>query len=184
MKGRLKISSDGLFIFIKESEMLVYMDDEGFDEGRIKAPILRPFLMYTTALAAVWLSVLYFTFKNEDFSLLHLDVVMQFVLYVFLWLLTQIAFFFTLPTVSFGRKGFMVKGGCTNLYQKEDLAHIVYSENEGLWIETLSGREYRDRTVIFERPVYLMLMQFFPEAMASGYKDTGCSRPTNLRTTL
>lgn len=41
MKGRLKISSDGLFIFIKESEMLVYMDDEGFDEGRIKAPILR-----------------------------------------------------------------------------------------------------------------------------------------------
>ena len=33
--------------------MLVYMDDEGFDEGHIKAPILRPFLMYTTALAAV-----------------------------------------------------------------------------------------------------------------------------------
>lgn len=164
--------------------MLVYMDDEGFDEGRIKAPILRPFLMYTTALAAVWLSVLYFTFKNEDFSLLHLDVVMQFVLYVFLWLLTQIAFFFTLPTVSFGRKGVMVKDGGTHLYQKEDLAHIVYSENEGLWIETLSGREYRDRTVIFERPVYLMLMQFFPEAMASGHKDTGCSRPTNLRTTL
>ena len=31
--------------------MLVYMDDEGFDEGRIKAPILRPFFMYTTALA-------------------------------------------------------------------------------------------------------------------------------------
>lgn len=184
MKGRLKISSDGLFIFIKESEMLVFMDDEGFDEEHIKVPILRPFLMYSMFSATFMFSVLYFTFKNEDFSLLHLDVVMQFVLYVLLWLLTQIAFFFTLPTVSFGRKGFMVKGGCTNLYQKEDLAHIVYSENEGLWIETLSGREYRDRTVIFERPVYLMLMQFFPEAMASGHKDTGCSRPTNLRTTL
>ena len=69
--------------------MLVYMDDEGFDEGRIKAPILRPFLMYTTALAAVWLSVLYFTFKNEDFSLFHLDVVMQFVLYVLLWVFSK-----------------------------------------------------------------------------------------------
>lgn len=184
MKGRLKISSDGLFIFIKESEMLVFMDDEGFDEEHIKVPILRPFFMYSMFSATFMFSVLYFTFKNEDFSLLHLDVVMQFVLYVLLWLLTQIAFFSALPTVSFGRKGFMVKGGCTNLYQKEDLAHIVYSENEGLWIETLSGREYRDRTVIFERPVYLMLMQFFPEAMASGHKDTGCSRPTNLRTTL
>lgn len=145
--------------------MLVYMDDEGFDEGRIKAPILRPFLMYSTALAAVWLSVLYFTFNNEDFSLLHLDVVMQFVFYVFLWLLTQITFFFTLPTVSFGRKGFMVKDGGTHLYRKEDLASVVYSEKEGLFIKTLGGRWYQDKTVIFEKHTYQMLTHLFPGVM-------------------
>ena len=145
--------------------MLVYMYDEGFDEGRIKAPILRPFLMYSTELDALWLSVLYFTFNNEDFSLLHLDVVMQFVLYVFLWLLTQIAFFFTLSTVSFGRKGFMVKDGGTHLYLKEDLASVVYSEKEGLFIKTLCGRWYQDKTVIFEKHTYQMLTHLFPGVM-------------------
>ena len=115
--------------------MFVYIDEEGFDEEHIKAPILRPFLMYSMFSATFMLSVLYFTFKNEDFSLLHLDVVMQCVLYVVLWLIMLIYFLFTLPTVSFGRKGFMVKDGSTNLYREEDLAFLVYSEQEGLWIK-------------------------------------------------
>ena len=145
--------------------MFVYIDEEGFDEEHIKAPILRPFLMYSMFSATFMLSVLYFTFKNEDFSLLHLDVVMQFVLYVFLWLLTQIAFFFTLSTVSFGRKGFMVKDGGTHLYLKEDLASVVYSEKEGLFIKTLGGRWYQDKTVIFEKHTYQMLTHLFPGVM-------------------
>jgi hypothetical protein len=142
--------------------MFVYIDEEGFDEEHIKAPILRPFLMYSMFSATFMLSVLYFTFKNEDFSLLHLDVVMQCVLYVVLWLIMLIYFLFTLPTVSFGRKGFMVKDGSTNLYRKEDLAFLVYSEQEGLWIKTLGGREYRDETIIFEPHIHQMLIHFFP----------------------
>ena len=79
--------------------MFIYIDEEGFDEEHIKAPILRPFLMYLMFSATFMSSVLYFTFKNEDFSLLHLDVVMQFVLYVVLWLIMLIYFLFTLQTV-------------------------------------------------------------------------------------
>lgn len=151
--------------------MFVYIDDEGFDDKRIKIAILRPFLMYLMFSTIFILLFLYITFKNdfplfnlnEDYFILHLDIVMQIVLYVLLWLITQIIYFFSLPTVSFGRKGFMVKGGgCTNLYQKEDLDFIVYSEQEGFKIKTLDGQEYQEKTIVFEQYIQQKLMDYFP----------------------
>lgn len=154
---------------IQESKMFVYMNDDGFNEESIRMPILLPFLMYLMFSTIFILLFLYLTFKNDfllflhgDYFILDAGIIMEIVLYALLWLITQVAFLFSMPTVSFGRKGFMIRGDGANLYQKEDLDFIVYSEQEGFKIKTLDGQEYQEKTIVFEQYIQQKLMDYFP----------------------
>lgn len=134
------------------------MRNDGFSAGKVKTKLRIPILAGAIATLLLWLPFIFY-YRYLD----HYLMIWKLVPIGFVWIGLMICCLDSHLTITFGTVGIKVADGTDDIYRCGDLIHLAYFAEEGLSLATRDGREYCNKTAIFDPLADKLLRQLFPK---------------------